>query len=175
MKPVYWAIIVVVVGVGAFFGGMKVGQMGGNRAQAFQNLRNLSPEERQQRLQQFGMNGQPGANGQMGGMGARMSGGTMGDVISKDDKSFTVKLRDGGTRIVFFSPTTQTMKSVDATATDVQVGTTVIVNGTSNPDGSVTAQTVQIRPAVTATAMPTPATPVRMMQTPAATMMPIGQ
>lgn len=174
MKPVYWAIIVVVVGAGAFFGGLKVGQMGGNRAQAFQNLRNLSPEERQQRLQQFGMNGQLGTNGQ-GGAGARMGVGTTGDVISKDDKSFTVKLRDGGTRIVFFSPTTQTMKSVDTTATDVQVGTTVIVNGTSNPDGSVTAQTVQIRPTMTATAMPTPTTPVGMMQTPAASMMPIGQ
>lgn len=155
MKTLYWVLIVVVVGGATFFGGMKyVESTAANRAQTFQSLRNLSPADRQARLQQLGLNGQGGfGGGMMGGMGNRM--GTAGDVISKDDKSFTVKMRDGSTKIVFFSPTTQTFRSVDASAADIAIGTTVMVNGIPNADGSVTAQNVQIRPATTVVPSPT--------------------
>src|SRR3989344_1374661 len=101
---------VVVVGGGAFFGGMKYAESKapqGRLSQAdFQNLQNLSPEERQQRLQELGAN----AGGFRGSMGGNRIGGgggfTAGEIIAKDDKSVTVKLQNGGSKIVFLSDST---------------------------------------------------------------------
>ena len=97
----------VVVGGGAFFGGMKYAEsksLRGRVSQAdFQNLQNLSPEERQQRLQELGANAGAGFRGGAGG-GQRGGGGfTAGEIIARDDKSVAVKLQDGGSKIVFLS------------------------------------------------------------------------
>jgi len=140
--------VVVVVGGGAFFGGMKYAESKGPRgafAQAdFQNLQNLSPEERQQRIQQLGAN----AGEFRGGSGGNRSGGgfTAGEIISKDDKSVTVKLQDGGSKIIFLSDSTEITKSAKGTLGDLEVGENVSINGTANSDGSVTAQSIQLRP-----------------------------
>lgn len=137
----------VVVGVGAFFGGMKYAENKSPRRLLqtdFQNLQNLSPEERQQRLQQLGAN----AVGFRGGPGGGIRGGrfTAGEIISKDDKSITIKLRDGGSRIIFLSDSTEITKSVVGTISDLEVEKSVTVNGIANPDGSITAQSIQLRP-----------------------------
>ncbi len=140
--------VAVVVGGGAFFGGMKYAESKSPASRFtqgnFQNLQNLSPEERQQRLQELGAN----AGGFRGGTGGQRNGGgfTAGEIISKDDKSVTVKLQDGGSKIIFFSDSTSISKMTDGTKADLEVGKTVTVNGTANSDGSITAQTVQIRP-----------------------------
>ena len=50
----------VIVGGGSFYGGMKFQQSRGSgfiSPADFQNLRNLSPEERQDRIQQMGGSG----------------------------------------------------------------------------------------------------------------------
>lgn len=136
--------VVLVIGAGAFYGGMKYQQSkipqkltAGN----FQNLQNLSPEERQQRLQQFGVGGGQGNRAQSGG------GFIGGEIIGKDDKSITVKMQDGGSKIVFFSGNTTIAKSTSGSSDDLKTGEQVVANGTSNSDGSVTAQMIQIRPA----------------------------
>lgn len=140
--------VVVVVGGGAFFGGMKYAESksprGGFAQADFQNLQNLSPEERQQRIQQLGAN----AGGFRGGSGGNRSGGgfTAGEIISKDDKSVTVKLQDGGSKIIFLSDSTEITKSAKGTLGDLEVGENVSINGTANSDGSVTAQSIQLRP-----------------------------
>ena len=139
----------VVVGGGAFFGGMKYAESQSPRGRVsqadFQNLQNLSPEERQQRLQELGANAGAGFRGGAGG-GQRSGGGfTAGEIISKDDKSITVKLSDGGSKIVFLSDSTTVSKTTDGTKNDLEIGKQVTVNGSTNSDGSVTAQTIQLR------------------------------
>ncbi len=128
---------VVLVGSGAFYGGMKYAGSNGGRG----NFANMTPEERQTRFQQMGGAGQ--ARGGRGGMGG---GFTNGEILKKDATSITLKLRDGGSKIVFYSSTTEVSKFTAGSATDLEIGKTISVNGTTNPDGSITAQTIQIRP-----------------------------
>ncbi len=135
-------IAVVVIGGGAFYAGMKYGQSNSsiNSGQnAGMGFANLTPEQRQERLQQMGIN----ATGRGGNRG---SGFVNGEIIAKDDKSITVKLPDGSSKIVFYSDSTEVGKSVSGTSNDLEKGKTITVNGTTNSDGSITAQSIQIRP-----------------------------
>lgn len=135
-------IIVVIVAAGAFFGGMKYGQSKSSVNLGRDNFQNMTPEERQQRVQQMGTAG-VGFRGDREG-----SGFASGEIISKDDKSVVVKLQDGGSKIIFFSDTTEVGKFVDGTSNDLEIGKTVVVNGKTNSDGSITAQSIQMRPEV---------------------------
>lgn len=69
-----------------------------------------------------------------------------GEIISADSKSLTVKQVDGSNKIILLSSTTQINKAQTAQITDLKVGEKVSVFGTSNSDGSVTAQNVQLNP-----------------------------
>jgi len=139
-------ILLVAVGGGAFYGGMKYAQSKASKAFSQGNLQNLSPEERAQRFQQMGL-----GNGLGNGRSGNRTGAnfTAGEIIAKDDKSITVKMQDGGSKIVFYSETTEVGKFATGTANDLEIGKTVSVSGTSNQDGSITAQSIQMRPATT--------------------------
>ncbi len=130
------SITAVVIASLTFYGGMRYA--GKKSLGVFQgNLQNLSSQERQQRVQQMGAN-----------FGGRNGGGFIsGEIISKDDKSITVKLHDGGSKIIFYSSATEIGKFVQGATSDLEVGKTVSVNGSTNQDGSLTAQSIQIRPA----------------------------
>lgn len=132
----------LLVGAGAFFGGMKFAEAK-SPANRLGNFQNLSAEERQQRFQQGGGAGSMGRRlgGQMGGTNF-----VSGEVLSKDDKSVTLKLIDGGSKILFLSSSTTVMMSSAGSLNDVKVGETISANGSSNSDGSITAQSLQIRP-----------------------------
>jgi len=125
-------ITIIIVGSGAFYLGMQYGQ--GKR---LQNLSNLTPEERQQRTQGFGANASQAFRNK--------NGLTAGEILAKDDKSITVKLPDGGSQIVFFSDSTNITKPSQGSLGDLALGTQVFVNGSQNSDGSITAQTIQLR------------------------------
>lgn len=138
--------VIIIVGGGAFYGGTKYAESkksaGNNPNQSnFSNFRNMSPEERQQRMQQAGGSGMP-----RGGQGG--AGFINGEIISKDDNSVTVKLRDGGSKIIFYSSSTEVGKFVSGTSDDLEAGKNISSNGTANPDGSITAQSIQIRPQI---------------------------
>lgn len=144
MKKIIPIIIaVIIVGAGAFYAGMKYDQSKNPTANRNAGgLANLSSEERQTRLQQFGAIGQSG-----GTRGTQANGGfATGEIISKDEKSLTIKLQDGGSKIVFFSDSTQIMKSASGTSQDLANGEQVTVTGTANQDGSLSAQSIQLRP-----------------------------
>lgn len=141
----------IVVGGGAFYGGMKYAESKTPRGRFSQaDFQNLSPEERRERLQELGTNAGGFRGGRTGGQAG--SGFTSGEIISKDDKSVTVKLREvrlpdgqGGSRIVFFSDSTEIIKSASGSINDLEVGNNISVNGTANSDGSITAQSIQLR------------------------------
>jgi len=93
----------------------------------------------------FAINGQfpGGATGRrFGGLGG--GGRIAGTVISKDATSITVKLVNGSTKTVYTSGTTTYSKQVTASGSDVNTGQTVLVNGTANSDGSVTANSISL-------------------------------
>jgi hypothetical protein len=88
-----------------------------------------------------------GGNGTSGRVGQGMRGGAVtGEIIAKDTKSITVKLPDGSSRIVILSSNTAINQASQATADDLKVGTKVAAFGTTNSDGSETAQNIQINP-----------------------------
>ncbi len=113
-------ILLIVVGVAGFFAGTKFQQ-------------SKSPVGR------FG-NVQGARNGNQR-MGIRP---VNGEIISADEKTITVKLQDGSSKIVLLTDTTQINKSTDAAKTDLKTGEKVAVFGTENSDGSVTAQNISL-------------------------------
>lgn len=127
-KLIVMIVGVLVIGGGLFFGGYQVGKS------------SSGPGGRQL----GGPNGQAGMRGDIAG-----SSFVTGEVISKDDTSVTVKLADGGSQIIFLSDSTQITKSDSGVIDDLATGINISANGTENTDGSISAKTVQIRPAGT--------------------------
>ena len=142
----------LIVGGGGFYAGIKYDQSkngGAARSLGALGFANLTPAERTARVEQFG-----GLS--MGGRGGmRMGGGGFisGSVLSIDDKSITIKMGSGisgqgGSKIVFLSDSTKIMKSIEASLKDIIVGQEVTVAGKTNSDGSITAESLQIKPAL---------------------------
>ena len=71
---------------------------------------------------------------------------TVGEIISLDDTSITVKMTDGSSKIILISSSTIISQSVEATNSDLKVGANIAVNGDQNTDGSVTGKTIEINP-----------------------------
>jgi hypothetical protein len=80
--------------------------------------------------------------------GATTAGGLlMGTVASVGSGSITLNTRDGSSHVVLTTPSTTVSKSVTGSLSDIAVGSTVEVTGTTNSDGSVSATVIQLRPA----------------------------
>lgn len=96
--------------------------------------------------QQDQRQGQRPAGGQGMRQGVPGGGFVAGQVISKDDSSVTIKTKDGSSQIIFFSDTANIDKSVSGSKDDLSIGQQITANGKVGTDGSMTAETIQIRP-----------------------------
>ena len=67
-----------------------------------------------------------------------------GQIVSSGDNTITVKLSDGSSKIVDLTSQTKINKATTGSVSDLKTGTTVTAIGTTNSDGSVTAQDVTI-------------------------------
>ncbi len=71
---------------------------------------------------------------------------TIGEVIAIDADSLTIKLADGSSKIVLFTPSTGISRVEKAKTDNIHAGSRVLVQGQSNTDGSVSASRIQIDP-----------------------------
>ena len=79
-----------------------------------------------------------------------------GEIIASDEKSITVKLNDGSSKIVFLADNTNITKADNAIAQDLKVGEKVSVFGTQNSDGTVSATDISLNPVMRVQTLPTP-------------------
>ncbi len=126
-------VVMIIVGGASFYCGMKYGSMAGRG-------RNASGAANFQPRGQF-PGGLSGARSGLAGGGV-----TMGEVINRDDQSVTIKLPDGGSKIIILSDSTTINKTAPGTNDDLAIGTTLSVVGKTNDDGSITADMIQLRP-----------------------------
>jgi hypothetical protein len=125
-------IILVLVGLGAGF-------FGGYQYRNYVLRRGFSGQAGTGNFQRF--------TGTRTGTGARAGGGAVtGSILSIDTNSMTVKLADSSTKIVILGGSTTYSNTAAATQSDLTTGSNVMVIGTTNSDGSVTATNVQINP-----------------------------
>lgn len=89
------------------------------------------------------------------GAGSAGDGFSIGKILSHDNKSITIRTSDGGSKIVYFSDTTSISKSASTVSTDLSVGERVRVNGKSSPDGTISAENIDILPQGAAPDRPT--------------------
>lgn len=125
-------VVAVVVGAGAFFGGME-----------YQKSQAPSLTGGQAGAGQF----QRGTGGGFGsGRGGNLQGSrpVSGDILSSDASSVTVKMQDGSTKIIILSDKTMINKATAGTKDDLKTGTRISAFGTTNSDGSVTAQMITL-------------------------------
>jgi hypothetical protein len=125
-------VVAVVIGVVGFFGGAKYGE---GKAKA------VTPASA------TGTAGVGGFAGRAGGRGGAGGGLVTGQIIKQDASSITVQLPgSAGTKLVMFAPSTTVGRIATGTPADLTTGENVIVTGTANSDGSVSATSIQIRP-----------------------------
>ncbi len=132
-----WVVVIAVVCAGVFF---YVGMVYG---------KNTASSSSAGRGGSFAFSSSTRAGfGARGGTGTGGTGGVVtGQVISTNADSMTVQLANGNSQVVFFSSSTDIEKPSPVPASELTDGTEVIVTGSSNSDGSVTAQMIQVRPA----------------------------
>ena len=95
-------------------------------------------------------NGRTGTvqTGAQGGTQKRImsNGQIIGEITSVSDTSITVKTTDGSSKLILISDKTSINKASSAAVADLKVGEKVAAFGTTNTDGSVTGQNIQLNP-----------------------------
>lgn len=143
MKKNYrWMGIIVVVALASFTGGMFYGKSSAPKNAIGNNWQNQAGRGA------GGPGGQGGGMMRRNGAGGQAGGGFVnGEILSKDANSLTIKLNDGGSKLVFLSNKTTINKMATGTPSDLEVGKNVMVTGSAGNDGNVTAEAIQLRPA----------------------------
>lgn len=147
-------IVALIVGALGFYGGMQYqksrpgsqfAQFGGGNFGNGNFGPGQNPGRGQGQFRTFG-------NGQNNGR-------VIGEILNMDDKSLTVKMKDGSSKIVIFSDSTAINKEASGSKNDLKNGERIAVFGTINSDGSVTAQNIQLNPNIRGPGGPNDSTP----------------
>jgi hypothetical protein len=144
-KNILVAVVIFAVAAGVgFYGGMQYQK---SRKITFSNFKN----GQNQNFQTFGQGRMSGLapSGAANGTKMMRGGGVVGEVTAKDNQSITVKTLDGSSKIVFYSSSSAVSLMASGSISDVTQGKQVFVSGTSNSDDSITAKTIELRPAPT--------------------------
>jgi len=133
--PLIAIAAIIIIGGLAFFGGLKYGE---GKASASNQVAG----------QPFNGGQVAGANnGTVRGAGRARGGLTSGQITNVQGDNITLQMSDGTTKTVSLSASTVISKLATTTTADLSVGETVSVTGAAASDGSVAAQSIQIRPA----------------------------
>lgn len=132
MKKYLTHVIWIIVAIVAFVGGMYYGKASSPLAFAGAG--------------RFGSFASSTRGAFIGRNGSTAAGFIAGQVVAKDAQSITIALPNGNSQVVFYSSSTAVEKPSPASMSDISTGTEVAVNGTANSDGSLTAQSIQVRP-----------------------------
>lgn len=92
----------------------------------------------------FGTNRQVNGSIQPGMMGR--GGALNGEVTAKDNKTLTIKLSDGSSKIVILSDNTTYRTSTETTQDKVEIGTKIAAFGTTSTDGTTVATSIEVNP-----------------------------
>ena len=129
------AVAVIAVALGALFGGRAWGASGS------------SSDQDQGQLAGDGNGPWGRGDGTMpsDGFGGR-NGGNMvsGSIIAVDSTGITVQTNDGSTKIILVSGSTSISLTTDGSVSDLVTGKNVVVSGTTNTDGTVTATSIRL-------------------------------
>jgi hypothetical protein len=129
LPHIIWLVVVIV----AFVGGMYYGKV---------TARPSFPG--------FGAGGlSSSTRGGFAGRGGAGGGFVMGSITGVNGQSITISEPNGNSAVVFYSSSTDVIEPQPAPMSALTAGTNVIVTGATNSDGSVTAQSIQIRSAST--------------------------
>jgi hypothetical protein len=134
------AVLVIVAG-GMFYGGMIYGTNKAGRTKL-----QIGQEQGRGDGIALGVGGGQGRIQRPGG-GNNVNGGfSNGQILSKDDTSITIKNREGGSKVIYYSDATTVGKTVSGAISDLAVGQDVLVTGKGGTDGAFVAENIQIRP-----------------------------
>jgi len=137
MKPIkamYVLILVIVFAAAGFYGGMMYQK---SQRSSFSFAGGAAGGR-------FGGAGGAGGFAGRGGAGGAGMMPVRGQIVSTANGSITVKMQDGSSKIVNLTNQTKVNKTTSGSDSDLTTGTTVTAIGTSNSDGSVTAQDVMV-------------------------------
>jgi hypothetical protein len=130
------AVVVIGVGVGCLFGGKAWGDNGSS----------TNDGSNQTWADGNRPSGMPGDGSMPAGAPGGRNGGNMvsGSIIAIDADSITVQTTDGSTKIVLVGSSATISLVTAGSASDLKTGENVVVSGTTNTDGTVTATSIRL-------------------------------
>lgn len=136
-------VVLIIVAVLSFYAGTKTNS--GKNMGAGSYMMNQGNFNKEGNSDKRGSNGDRANQFTTRGLGNGVNMAS-GEIINKDENSLTIKLRDGGSKIIFINKDTKIQKISDGTLSDLSVGSQITISGQTNTDGSVNASSIQQRP-----------------------------
>mgnify|MGYP001768331299 CR=1 FL=1 len=147
MQIILGLVVLVLVAAGSFFGGMLVGKQQASAAAPVSFSADFQPPAGVIPLGD--PSARPNAPGQQGAAGrfAAQPGMLVGQIESIEGNTLLIAGAEGQQTQVQVTDTTLIEKNASVTVADLETGETVMISGSENDDGSITARSLQVAPA----------------------------